>query len=125
MSFEPARAASEKYISLATKRKNGKEVLTPVWLAELDGRAFVYTNGDSGKAKRIRNNGSVRIAPCTMRGDVTGEWTETHAELIDDAEHKDRVVKAFVKKYGWQMRLAQLLTWLGGTRNVAIIELKL
>src|ERR1700730_1504716 len=49
--FEPA---AEKYVSLATYRRNGVEVATPVWIAELAGRYYVFSAGDAGKIKRIR-----------------------------------------------------------------------
>jgi PPOX class probable F420-dependent enzyme len=72
------------YISLETFRKSGAGVRTPVWFAEsgLDTPVplfYVYTIGDSGKAKRIRNNSRVRIAPCDMRGKVFGE---ARAEIL-------------------------------------------
>ena len=45
-----------KYISLATFRKNGEAVYTPLWFAEQDGKLYVMTRDDSWKYKRIRNN---------------------------------------------------------------------
>lgn len=62
----------QKYIDLATVRKNGVVVHTPVWFAENNGRLYVMTSGKSGKCKRIRNNPAVKIAPATIRGTVTG-----------------------------------------------------
>ena len=66
----------QKYLSLETFRKNGEGVRTPIWFAaEKDGGAavlYIYTIADTGKVKRIRNNPRVRIAPCDMRGNVTG-----------------------------------------------------
>jgi hypothetical protein len=44
--FEPA---TEKYVNLATYRRNGVEVKTPVWIAELAGRYYVFSAGDAGK----------------------------------------------------------------------------
>ena len=40
MSIDPAK---EKYVSLATFRKNGTEVKTPVWIADASGTPVVYT----------------------------------------------------------------------------------
>ena len=37
-----------------------------------DGAAGFTTEIDSGKVKRIRNNPSVTLQPCNMRGKVTG-----------------------------------------------------
>jgi hypothetical protein len=79
--------AGHKYISVETVRKSGEGVKTPVWFAEaaLDAPApvlYVYSTGDSGKAKRIRNNPRVRVAPCDMRGNVTGDWVDARAEIL-------------------------------------------
>src|SRR4029077_18562471 len=76
---------NHKYINLATFRKNGQEVRTPVWFAGeppqgVPEKLYVYSTADSGKAKRIRNNGHVRVAPCDMRGKLLGEWIEARAE---------------------------------------------
>jgi uncharacterized protein len=76
----------QKYLSLETFRKNGEGVRTPVWFAaEKDGAAevlFIYTIGEAGKVKRIRNNPRVRIAPCDMRGNVTGKFVEARVEIL-------------------------------------------
>ena len=84
----------EKYLSLETFKKSGEGVKTPVWFAAdpivdistKEARLFVYTIGISGKVKRIRNNQHVKIAPCTMRGDVTGDWMDARAEIITGGE---------------------------------------
>ena len=88
MSFEAFAAL--KYLSLETFRKSGAGVRTPIWfaadparnVASGDARLFVYTEADSGKVKRIRNNGRVRIAPCDMRGKILGEWVDARAEIV-------------------------------------------
>jgi uncharacterized protein len=83
----------QKYLSLETFRKNGEGIRTPIWFAaEKEGATpalYIYTIADTGKVKRIRNNPSVRIAPCDMRGNVTGEWVPARAELLsgDAAAH--------------------------------------
>lgn len=82
--------AGQKYLNLETFKKNGQGVKTPVWFAldpavnldSLEARLFVYTIGVSGKIKRIRSNPKVRIAPCDMRGNVTGQWVAAQAEIL-------------------------------------------
>jgi len=71
MSIPPA-IAGQKYIQLTTFRKNGTAIPTPIWFAEDGDKLYVVTRADSGKVKRIRNNPQVKIAPCTIRGKVTG-----------------------------------------------------
>jgi uncharacterized protein len=78
--------ASGKYLSLTTFRRDGTPVATPVWLARRGDELLVYTSMSSGKAKRIRNSGRVLLAPCDMRGRVTGDAVEGTARLQDAAE---------------------------------------
>lgn len=108
------RLGRETYVSLATFRKNGKEVLTPVWIAPDGERLVVYTNATSGKVKRIRNGARVRLAPCNARGVLRGEFVEGRARMLDDPAERDRALDAVVRKYGWQMRLALLASRLSG-----------
>lgn len=68
----PRELQGQSYASLATFRKTGAEVRTPIWFGEQNGKLYVMTRPDSGKCKRIRNNPAVRLAPCTMRGKITG-----------------------------------------------------
>jgi uncharacterized protein len=93
----------QKYLSLESFRKNGQGVRTPVWFAgdppgTKPQKLFVYSEADSGKAKRIRNNSRVRIAPCNMRGKLLGDWIEARAEIVsgEEAERGQGLLK---KKY--------------------------
>ena len=92
-----------KYLNIETFRKNGQGVHTPVWFAgEPEGGApaklYLYSTSDSGKAKRIRNNGRVRVAPCDVRGKLFGEWVEARAEIVTDTE-AEHGIKLLNKKY--------------------------
>jgi len=84
----PAPISGQKYISLVTFRKNGVAVHTPVWFAEENGHLYVMTRGTMGKAKRIRNNPKVKIAPCTIRGKITGPEFSASARLLPQSDHK-------------------------------------
>lgn len=74
-----------RYLNLETFRRDGRGVRTPVWFAPASVEAkpvlYVYTLAQSGKAKRIRRSGRVRIAPCDMRGHITGDWQEATAQI--------------------------------------------
>jgi hypothetical protein len=82
----------QRYLSLETYRKGGQGVRTPVWfVGPTDAGAviptvYVYTTADTGKAKRIRNNGAVRVAPCDARGNVTGPWIDARAKMVTGKE---------------------------------------
>ena len=76
---------NERYLSLETYRKNGQAVRTPVWFAAAPGPTlYVYTTANSGKVKRLRRTGEARIAPCNVRGTVTGAWSGARATIVDD-----------------------------------------
>jgi PPOX class probable F420-dependent enzyme len=95
-----------KYISLETFKKNGEGVKTPVWFAadpasDLAGdgaRLYIYTIGNTGKVKRVRNNGHVKIVPCTIKGDPLGDWADANAEIMT-GESASRAMKLLNKKY--------------------------
>jgi uncharacterized protein len=82
----PAALKNQKYASLTTFRKNGTAVPTPVWFAEDGGMIYVMTRGDSVKVKRIRNNPDVRVAPCTIRGKITGPEFAGRARILPEEE---------------------------------------
>jgi PPOX class probable F420-dependent enzyme len=104
----PRDLGDEPYLSLASFRRDGREVRTPVWVARDGEELVVYTNGRSGKVKRIRREGRVRLAACDARGGLRGEWLEGRARLRDDATARDRGVDAIRSKYGWQAELVLL-----------------
>jgi len=94
--FEQFR--DEKYISLETFKKNGQGVKTPVWFVLHNGTLYIYTEADSWKVKRIRNNPRVRVAKCDMRGNVKGEFMDATASLIEGDERMT-ADKLLDKKY--------------------------
>jgi PPOX class probable F420-dependent enzyme len=80
-----ADLSRESYVNLATFRKDGREVLTPVWFAtdpDDAKRLWVYTNVNFGKVKRIRNNGRARVAACDFRGKLRGDFVDAKAHLV-------------------------------------------
>lgn len=119
-----AQFANSKYFSLETFRKTGAGVRTPVWFAEApssNARAtlYVYTLPDSGKAKRIRNNPRVRIAPCNMRGDVRGAWVEARARVCS-AEEADKGQALLIDKYGLMKRIGDFFSRLRGRTQIVL-----
>ena len=96
-----AAFADEKYISIESFKRNGQGVKTPVWFVLHDGAFYVYTEANSWKVKRIRNNPRVRVAACTVRGAVTGPWVDATASLVEGEERlvADRLLdrKYFLK----------------------------
>ena len=102
------------YLNLATYRRNGVEVRTPVWFAVAGPLYYLFSAGDAGKVKRIRANGRARVASCDARGGITGEWCDASARLVDDATEIQQAYRALRRKYGWQMYLTDLASRLTG-----------
>ena len=106
------RAAS--YMSLATFRKSGAEVATPVWFAECCGVLYAFSSGEAGKVKRLRNSSRARVAPCDVRGKLLGDWQEATAVLLSEPADIERAHQALRRKYGWQMKLMDFFAGLSG-----------
>ena len=104
--------AKSHYLSLTTFRTNGTPVATPVWLARQGNDLVVVTVRSSGKAKRLRNDSRVLLAPCDMRGRVGGDSVEGTARLQDDAETAVSI-DLVRRRYGL---LARLSFWWQGRR---------
>src|SRR6202453_4591675 len=102
MASVPAEIHGQRYISLATFRKSGVAVYTPIWFAEDNNKLYFMTNSKLGKCKRMRNNPRVKIAPCTMRGKITGPEFPATARILGPDEFA-RVRRAINQKY-WLAR---------------------
>jgi PPOX class probable F420-dependent enzyme len=79
---------------LTTFKRDGTPVDTPVTIAVEGDHAFMRTYDRAWKAKRMRNDPSVRIAPATVGGRPRGEAVAARAVLLDgpDAEHAARAI---------------------------------
>ena len=75
----------QRYLNLASSKRDGTPVQTPAWFAEEHGVLYVYTLANAGKVKRIRRHPRIRLAPCTMREIVIGPWVEADATMVDAA----------------------------------------
>jgi PPOX class probable F420-dependent enzyme len=87
-----------KYLSVTSFKRDGGSVATPVWFVIDDGRLLIYTDPESFKAKRIRRNPSVRIAPCNATGKLRGEPVPATAEFLP-ADQTDHVMRLIGRKY--------------------------
>jgi len=111
-----------RYVSLATFRASGAEVRTPVWFAAVGDKLYVFTAGQSGKAKRLRRSSRARVAPCDARGNVTGAWRDATARLVAPPADAERALRA---KYGMQKRVLDFFSRLSGRmRNRVWIEIE-
>ncbi len=102
-----ATLSGHKYINLETYKKSGQAVRTPVWFVISDEQIFVLTSQNTGKIKRIRNNPTVKIMPCGIRGDSKGEWVEGLARIATESEMQN-IIKLRYKKYGFRAKIIGL-----------------
>jgi uncharacterized protein len=73
----------QRTVLLTTRKRDGTTVGTPVHIAVgPDGRAYFRTWSATGKAKRIRNDPQVWIAPSTGLGTPTGPVRQATARLL-------------------------------------------
>jgi PPOX class probable F420-dependent enzyme len=99
----------QEFLSLETFRKNGIGVRTPVWFAQEGDTLHIWTVGDSGKIKRIRNNPQVNIAPCKRFGKVTGKWMAAQASVDDSVAAVRHVEVLLSQKLGFQFAVFRLM----------------
>ena len=80
---------------LTTYKRDGTTVATPVTIAVDGDRAYVRTWDTAWKAKRMRNNPAVLVAPSTMRGRVTGATIGARSRLLEgeEAKHAARAIR--------------------------------
>lgn len=100
---------SQKYISLESYRKNNQPVRTPVWFVIENDSIIIVTREQTGKVKRIRNNQQVKIATCSMKGKIIGEWIPGVVSILTD-EQTTEAVKLRDKKYGLAAKIAKFVT---------------
>lgn len=111
---------SQKYINVETYRRTGEAVRTPVWFVESGGLYFIITRGDSGKVKRLRHNQKIRVAPCRMNGEVTGDWFDAEGSFVESEEVLNVVKSLFNQKYGAVSRITNLFSRMQRKKRVFI-----
>ncbi|GAB5445167.1 PPOX class F420-dependent oxidoreductase [Gymnodinialimonas sp.] len=102
------------YLSFGTRKRSGDWVATPVWFAPDGDAYYVFSAGEAGKVKRLRNFDACRIAPCTVSGTLTGGWLDSTATVLESSDDIDTALRALRRKYGWQMLAADFFSRLSG-----------
>ena len=120
-----AQFEKQQYLNIETFRKNGRGVKTAVWFAQDDETLYIWTESTSGKARRIRNNGAVKIVPSKGDGTPVGEWLAATA-ATDDCDVAIQHVKGLMSmKYGFVFSIFDLLGKLRGAKPTSIkVEVK-
>jgi uncharacterized protein len=102
-SFDSLRG--HKYGLITTYKRSGEAVPTPVWFGiDAGGKLYFRTARDVAKARRLRNNPRVRVAPCTVRGKPLGVPVEGTARELPP-EEEERAEDALRSNYGLGRRV--------------------
>ena len=110
----------QQYLNLETFRKNGQGVRTPVWFVQDGEKIMIWTEHSSGKAKRIRNTGSVNIAPCKGDGTLVGQWVPAAAQADDSDQAITHIKGLMQRKYGLAFGMFALLGKLRKSRYITL-----
>lgn len=89
-----------RYVSLETYRAGGLPVRTPVWITAEANKLYCWTISDTGKVKRIGNNSRVRLAICTARGHIWGDWADAEARILETSAALRQQLRRLRAKYG-------------------------
>ncbi|MFX0087431.1 MAG: PPOX class F420-dependent oxidoreductase [Candidatus Hodarchaeota archaeon] len=102
----------KRTISLTTYYKSGKAVATPVEFVHHENKLFVSTRKDSYKVKRLKYNSNALIAPCTMRGKITGPETKVKVRILsaDEEEVAREALKSLYSGF-FSRILVKLTSW--------------
>ncbi len=95
-----------QFALLRTFRKSGVAVPTPIWFAhDQQGRLYFMTVSNTGKVKRIRNNGHVTLTPCTRSGQIVGDGKEIEGQARElPASEFARASDLLARKYGFMYK---------------------
>ena len=115
------------FVSLTTFRKNGERVSSPVWVARDGDALIVLTPKESGKVKRLRNNGQVEIRPSSRMGKVADEskLVPGIAEIVTDVPTAARLTHVIQKKYGFEYYITMFIERIAARRQKPRVILRI
>ena len=95
---------------VATFRRDGTPVPTPMEPLVEDGRFYFVTTADTGKVRRVGRDARVTVAPAALRGKALGPARAGGARILEGAEAA-RVDAAFRRRrfWGWLVVAARAL----------------
>ena len=81
-----ASLRGRRHCAVATFRRDGTPVVTPVWFGLGGDRVYFRAERVSGKAKRLARDARVLVAPCTQRGRPLAPAFEGRARILTGVE---------------------------------------
>ena len=109
----PDHLLAAEYVNLATFRKNGDAVPTPIWAAPVGDKLYAFSEARAGKMKRLKNFSSVRLAECDRNGKLLGVWQEASAYKVEDSQEIEAAKRALEAKYTWKMKITDIASKIG------------
>lgn len=88
------------YVNFGTFRKNGAKIATPVWFATAEGKAYLWSQRDTWKIKRLLNNSRCDLTPCNVNGKKNLGPTLAGVGKLVDSSRVPAIKRMFRKKYG-------------------------
>jgi uncharacterized protein len=120
---EPEAVFPGRYLSVASFKRDGTAIATPVWFVSDGRRLFALTDLHSAKSRRIRRNPRVLVAPCRVDGKLRGEPVAACAEVLTATADLERIQKLLLARYKVSYRVVMLFYRLGrrlrGKQSVA------
>ena len=120
--------AREKYINLRTFKKDFGAIDTPLWFVTFPDRPdklFAFTNCESGKIKRIKNNDAAEICACDYKGKPKTPWKSATVCQSEKVSDYSMVIDTYKKKYGWQKYVLEFFSATSNRRkNRAILAIQ-
>ena len=102
-----------RYLSVASFKRDGTAVATPVWFVSDGSRLFALTDLHSAKVRRMRRNPRVLVASCRVNGKLRREPVPARAEVLTATPELERVQRLLIERYKISYRLVMLFYRLG------------
>jgi PPOX class probable F420-dependent enzyme len=119
--FEHLRG--HKYCLLVTYKRSGEAVPTPVWFGLAEGKLYARSEANVAKIKRLRNDPTVRVAACTVRGKPLGPPAEGRARVLDHPSHQEGEAEAALRtNYGLARKIYEAV---GGALGAETVYLEI
>jgi hypothetical protein len=103
-----SKHAGEQVVQVVTTDEDGAARTTKVWIAVVDGEAYIRTGGTRW-GKNVERNRDVRIL-------AEGAEYDLRVEFVSDEALRARVSQALREKYGWSDRM--LSVFRGGAPKI-------
>ncbi len=96
--------AGHEHCFLVTYRKDGRPVAQPVWPGFDGDTAYVWTEVNAMKAKRLRSHPKALLAPCTFRGRPIGSPIAATGRVLESESERNHAAAVIDASWGWKRK---------------------